>query len=184
MKRPTELSNPISRWVSFLLNNGWRPNISKRNLTMKYTQKAQEDISSLPDIEQELIKVISKEHKSRSRNQKTTRAFYSLIQYCPDRFRDERINVGLVIASDLNEICVQTIEDFSRVLRLFQDTNIENLKICLTSCKNIIQSLANVDHLHEFIKTRANDIQLTPPRLLKIRKLGSDFDILYKNLVE
>ena len=48
------------------------------------------------------------------------KGFYSVIQYCPDRFRAEAINVGLVLLClDPHAVRVQMTRKFDRVCRLF-----------------------------------------------------------------
>ena len=48
------------------------------------------------------------------------RGFYSVVQYCPDRFRAEAVNVGLVLLClDPHGLRVETIGRYDRVRRLF-----------------------------------------------------------------
>lgn len=119
------------------------------------------------------------------------KAFYSIVQYCPDRFRAEVVNVGLVLlCPETKKIRVQMTNDFRRARRFFRKTNagIDHLKLSLDSMKNRIDN-SNADlntyiGLMVFAGTRANDLHMTEPRLIKVKNLDADFDSLYDQLVE
>ena len=61
------------------------------------------------------------------------RAFYSVVQYCPDRFRAEAVNVGLVLLCiEPHGLRVRMGVKHNRVRKLFavSPTGLTNLKAC------------------------------------------------------
>jgi len=120
-----------------------------------------------------------------------TRGFYSVVQYCPDRFRAEAVNVGLVLLClDPHGVRVETIGRHDRVRRLFGigGAALKNLKLATRGLKNRIEAAAmdlrtDAD-LAAFAASRANDLRLTEPRLAKIGELDRDFERLFSELVE
>ncbi len=119
------------------------------------------------------------------------RSFYSVIQYCPDRFRAEAVNVGLaMLCPDPHEVRVAVISRYNRVQKLFgvRGEELKNLKLATLRLKNRIESangeLRTDEDLACFAATRANDLRLPEPRLAKVADLDDDFERLYSKLVE
>ncbi len=119
------------------------------------------------------------------------RGFYSVVQYCPDRFRAEAVNVGLVLLClDPHGVRVETIGRYDRVRRLFGigGAELKNVKLATRGLKNRIEAAAmdlrTDEDLAAFAASRANDLRLTEPRLAKIGKLDQDFERLFFELVE
>jgi len=119
------------------------------------------------------------------------RGFYSLVQYCPDRFRAETVNVGLVVLSlEPHAVRVRMARNFKRLRRCFSIGHPakEDLSLMFDGMASRIESGADgfrsSDDLAAFASTRANDLRLTEPRLMKIEDLEKDFEELYKALVE
>ncbi len=119
-----------------------------------------------------------------------TKCYYSLIQFCPDRRRAECVNIGLVLMKpELRRIIkVRLTKDFSRVRCLFGtgDDGISRISFSAESMKNRLLNtgeIITVTDLEKFAATRANDLQLTPPRMAKIEDFDSDFERLFKDLV-
>lgn len=116
------------------------------------------------------------------------RAHYSVIQYCPDRGRDERLNVGLVVITDcerlLAKVSPQSMPRVSATFGLNDDATFNALWAAESTVYRIIEDVRTLDELKEFAVTRANDIRLTIPRLCKIDDLDADFDRLFAELVE
>jgi hypothetical protein len=119
------------------------------------------------------------------------RGFYSVVQYCPDRFRAEAVNVGLVLlCADPHALRVKMTGNYDRVRKLFaiskQDLN--NLKFStrgLTSrIENSADELRTSEDLAAFAASRANDLLLTEPRLAKLVNFDEDFERLFAQLVE
>jgi len=117
------------------------------------------------------------------------RGFYSLVQYCPDRFRAEAVNVGLVLLClDPYGLRVDTISRHDRVRRLFGigRPELKNLKLAAEGLRNRIESgdIRTQEDLASFAASRANDLRLTEPRLANIEDLSQDFARLFSELVE
>src|SRR5690349_5536621 len=118
------------------------------------------------------------------------RGFYSLVQYCPDRFRAETVNLGLVLLCiDTQETRVRIIPNNGRVRNLFDVTKAElkNLKLATDGLQSRIEKSADEfkseEDLIAFATSRANDLRLTEPRLTKIDDVSKDFERLFKKLV-
>ena len=119
------------------------------------------------------------------------RGFYSLVQYCPDRFRAEAVNVGLVLLCvDPHVVRVKMTGKYDRVRKLFAigKSDLKNLKVSTHGlvCR-IEQSageLRTSEELATFASTRANDLRLTELRLAKLDNIDDDFERLFAQLVE
>jgi hypothetical protein len=119
------------------------------------------------------------------------RAFYSVVQYCPDRFRAEAVNVGLVLLClDPHAVKVQMTSNHSRVGKLFAIARpeLKNLSLSTSGLKSRIENSAeefqSSEDLAAFAASRANDLRLTEPRLAKVDNLEKDFERLFAQLVE
>jgi hypothetical protein len=120
-----------------------------------------------------------------------SRGFYSVVQYCPDRFRAEAVNVGLVLLCiDPHAVRVEMTSNHDRVRRLFAigKPDLKNLKVStqgLTSrIENSADELRTSEDLAAFAASRANDLRLTEPRLAKLDNIEDDFERLFAQLVE
>lgn len=120
----------------------------------------------------------------------THRAFYSLVQYCPDRFRAEVVNVGLVLLClNPHEVRVKMTTKRDRVRKLFAVARpeLENLKVAMHGLQSRIENSANqfrtMEDLAAFAASRANDLRLTEPRLAKLENMDADFERLFASLV-
>jgi hypothetical protein len=112
---------------------------------------------------------------------------YSLIQYCPNRFRAEAVNVGLaVVCSDSKRLRVRLTTQFDRAQRLFgiSKSEIDNLKLAAKAIQNRIEKLQTHEELSAFACSRANDLRLTTPRIAKIKDVDADFERLFSDLVD
>ena len=119
-----------------------------------------------------------------------TRGFYSVIQYVPDRFRAEAVNLGLVLlCPDPHSLRFRLSTTFDRVERLFRtnDSELANLKLSVQSMHarlaSLTTTLRTVDELTVFAASRGNDIRLTEPRLAKLESIDADFERLFASLV-
>jgi hypothetical protein len=119
------------------------------------------------------------------------RGFYSVVQYCPDRFRAEAVNVGLVLLClEPHGVRVRMTSHHDRVRRLFAVTSAElkNLKLATHGLTSRIEKstdeLQTADDLAAFAASRANDLRLTEPRLAKLETIDEDFERLFSELVE
>ena len=119
------------------------------------------------------------------------RAFYSVVQYCPDRFRAEAVNIGLVLLSlEPHALRARTTSNYSRVKKLFSASGIDlkNLKLSAHWFTDRIEQSAEEflteKDLAAFVASRANDLRLTEPRLAKIADIDDDFERLFSELVD
>lgn len=119
------------------------------------------------------------------------KAYYSIMQYCPDRFRAEAVNLGLVMLSpDPHEVRVELVRRYSRIQKLFGigGDELKSLKRTASNLKHRIElangELYTDEDLASFAASRANDLRLTPPRLAKVGDLSMGFDRLFDELVE
>lgn len=119
------------------------------------------------------------------------RGFYSVVQYCPDRFRGEAVNVGLVLLStEPHAVRVRMASNFDRVRKLFAMGKPE-LKDLRLSAQGFIRrieliagELRTSEDLAAFAASRANDLRLIEPRLAKLSNIDGDLDRLFAQLVE
>lgn len=119
------------------------------------------------------------------------RGFYSVVQYCPNRFRAETVNVGLVLLCvDPHALRVRMTGNHERVRKLFAvgRPELKNLKLSthgMTSrIEKSVDELRTVEDLAAFAGSRANDLRLTEPRLAKLDDIDGDFERLFAQLVE
>jgi hypothetical protein len=118
------------------------------------------------------------------------RGFYSVVQYCPDRFRAEAVNVGLVLLClDPHAVRVRMSSNHDRVKKLFTiaKPELQNLKLSTHGLASRIETsvgeLRTVEDLAAFAASRANDLRLTEPRLAKLEDIDADFERLFSQLV-
>lgn len=119
------------------------------------------------------------------------RGFYSVVQYCPDRFRAEAVNVGVVLLCvDPHAVRVRMTRNHDRVRRLFSISKpeLKNLKLSTHGLSSRIEKstdeLRTPEDLAAFAASRANDLRLTEPRLAKLDDIETDFERLFVQLVE
>ncbi len=119
------------------------------------------------------------------------RAFYSIVQYCPDRFRAEAVNIGLVLLClEPHGVRAKTTSNYSRVRKLFaaSGADLKDIKLSVQWFTERIEQSAEEflteKDLANFAASRANDLRLTEPRLAKIENIDVDFDRLFTKLVE
>lgn len=119
-----------------------------------------------------------------------TSGYYSLIQFCPDRFKAEAVNIGLVfICAHRNIVLIRTIKELSHLIRIFKldDSDLISLPITIQNFVDRIKSLdadqLTIDGFTTFAQSRANDIRLTNPRLTVFHDVDLEFDNLFNRLI-
>lgn len=119
------------------------------------------------------------------------RGFYSVVQYCPDVFRDEAVNVGLVLLRiEPHELRVRMTNHYQRVKKLFgtPSDEVKNLKLSVhgmtSRIEKSVEELKTAEDLAAFAASRGNALRLTEPRLAKLDDFEADFDRLFAKLVE
>jgi hypothetical protein len=118
------------------------------------------------------------------------RGFYSVVQYCPDRFRAEAVNMGLVLLRlEPHAVRVRMTGKYDRVRRLFaiSKAELKNLSLSISALESRIENSAEdfctAEDLAAFAASRANDLRLTEPRLAMVENLEADFERLFSKLV-
>ena len=117
----------------------------------------------------------------------SNRAFYSIIQYCPDRFRAETVNVGLILFQNHEGTLVKYKVDRKRIREFLgtSEPEFDQMIIALDGIMSIADQIESQDELEDLARTRANDIRLTKPRLVKIGDdMISEMERLFLELVE
>jgi len=117
------------------------------------------------------------------------RAFYSVVQYCPDRFRAEAVNVGLLLyCEEPRFLRIRIVDNHRRMRRVFGISG-KTLATVRLSEQNLLhrinekgEDVATLDELKAFIATRANDLRLTEPRLAMVSDVEADFARLFAQL--
>ncbi len=118
------------------------------------------------------------------------KGYYCIIQYCPDLSRMEAANIGVILfCPEVRFIRAKTAAGNDRLRRFFgpEPRDWERIALIKSSVEKRLESdagafrtLADLEH---FRQTRANDIQLTPPRSLLVEKPESELDRLFELLV-
>lgn len=121
---------------------------------------------------------------------KPNKAYYCLIQYCPDRSRLEAANIGvLLFCPEKLFLQARTSRDNARIRHFFGSEGHDWKRI--NSFKKGLEERLEVEHskiqsledLEKFVATRANEFQITPPRPLKVLRPEEELDVLFKELV-
>lgn len=121
---------------------------------------------------------------------KTTKGYYSLIQFCPDLSRLEAANVGVVLfCPEPHFLEVRMAEENSRIQRFFgRDafdwSRINSYKLGIKERLEIEgKDFRGPDDLKNFAQRRGNSIQLTAPRPITVRNAGRDLEELFEEVV-
>src|SRR4051794_10632054 len=101
-----------------------------------------------------------------------TRGFYSVVQYVPNRFRAEAVNVGLVLLRlEPHSLGVRMTDNYDRARRLFRigQRELRNLEQSISGLRNRIgrgiEEFRTEEALADFAASLANDLRMTKPRL-------------------
>jgi hypothetical protein len=114
------------------------------------------------------------------------RGYYSLIQFFPDASRLEGANVGVIVYSSAeNRLQVRMSRSNQRIRKFFGNQNWNLVSRAKAAIVGQLQSqlFLSVQDLESYISKRANAIQLTPPRPMRISNLEADADRLFERLV-
>src|SRR5437764_1282370 len=116
--------------------------------------------------------------------------YYSLIQYCPDPSRLEAANVGVLLFSPKHcFLKALTARSNSRIRRFFGDKGHDGVR--LNSFKKGLEerieaenaNIHTLDDLKRFVHSRAGQLQLTPPRYMRVVDPERDLRQLFDELV-
>ena len=121
---------------------------------------------------------------------KPSRGYYSIIQYCPDLGRCEAANVGvLLFCPERHFLKAVTSRNNRRIARFFGSTGHDSVRI--TTLKRGLEDrvqkessgIKTVDDLQRFIALRANLLQFTPPKPMRVSDPEKDLAVLYEELI-
>lgn len=121
---------------------------------------------------------------------KPSKGYYCLIQYCPDLGRLEAANVGVLLFSpEPHFIKALTSRNNQRIIRFFGSeghdwSRIDAFKKGLEDRIGIEgPEIRTVEQLERFIGQRANLLQITPPRPMKVIDPETDLEELFKEFI-
>jgi hypothetical protein len=120
------------------------------------------------------------------------KGYYSVIQYNPDRSRSEAANVGVVIfVPGTNEpLLVRNSDQLSRVRTFFKpDANRvwqidDAIKANMNRLLRDQAEYRSLEDFEQYVNTLANDIRMTPPRVIAVNNPADEIERLFRELVE
>ena len=119
-----------------------------------------------------------------------SKGYYCVVQFIPDLSRAESANIGvLLFVPERQFFAVRLARDNARVRHFFgvAGDDLKRLTEFKRSFAKRVEverlSLESVEQLNKFIDTRANQIQLTSPRFIKVDDCKSKVDSLFQELV-
>jgi hypothetical protein len=116
------------------------------------------------------------------------KGYYSLIQYCPDPSRLEAANVGvLLFCPALRFVKARLAENNRRIDKFFghQDWDLVKAQKQAIVERLIVDAahFRTLEDLQDYAGRRANEIQLSPARPLKVRNVEEELEGLFQRLV-
>jgi hypothetical protein len=112
--------------------------------------------------------------------------YYSLIQFSPDPSRLEAVNIGVVVySSNEGKLSLQISRSNRRIRKFFGDQDWRFLKSAKAAIANQLRNgyFRSVEDLEAYIAKRANAIQLSTLRPMRISDIQQDVMDLYERLV-
>jgi hypothetical protein len=115
--------------------------------------------------------------------------YYSVLQYCPDLGKFEAANIGVLLfcpeTGFLKGVTTRTNQRVAHFFGREHDTKkLNSLK------RGIVERLANeegriktVEDLKRFIALRANQVQITPPRSIRVEDPERDLAALFEEVI-
>lgn len=119
-----------------------------------------------------------------------TKGYYSIVQFCPDLARREKVNIGVVLlVPERAFLQARMVSDNERVKHFF-GTSGDDAKM-LTEFKKSFAARIEAEHggittvesFKKFIDTRGNQIHLTEPAFVKVRECQETTNSLFGQLV-
>ena len=118
------------------------------------------------------------------------RGYFSLIQFCPDASRLEAANVGVVLlCPELGFLEARTSRGNARVRRFFGPDAFHPVGLNMAKqsfvrrLKVEWEGVPTVEQFQHFVDTRANELQLTAPRPVKVFDPACELQRLFDQLV-
>lgn len=119
------------------------------------------------------------------------KAWYSLIQYCPDHSRLESVNVGVVLlCPDAGFLQSRMSSKVERVRKFFGSAGPDSQQ--LKTMRDMLEKrftfeapqIATLEKFEHFRHTLANELVITPPRSIALQHPNATLDELFEELVE
>lgn len=121
---------------------------------------------------------------------KPEKGYYSVIQYCPDLSRFEAANIGvLLFCPESGFLKALTSRNNERIIKFFgrEGHDWKRVQAFKKGIEERLQkersSLRTLDDLQQFIAMRANLIQISDPKPMKVFDPKKDLEELFKKLV-
>jgi len=114
------------------------------------------------------------------------KGYYSLIQFSPDPSRLEAVNIGVVLYSlSERKLLIRISRSNQRIRKFFGNQDWRFLNRAKAAIANRLRSeyFPSLEDLEAFISRRANAIQLTAPRPMRISEIQQDVQNLFDRLV-
>jgi hypothetical protein len=112
--------------------------------------------------------------------------YYSLIQFFPDPSRLEGVNIGVAIYSTPEKrLLVRMNRSNQRIRKFFGNQDWKFINHAKRAIANQLrnQPFPSVSDLNDYISRRANAVQLTPPRPMRVCDIKADLERLFDQLV-
>ena len=117
------------------------------------------------------------------------RGFYCVVQYQPDRFRREGVNVGVIVVDeDKPTMRRRFIESTERIRQMFPLAFVDRWKF-VAACRALWMRVAEIarseEAVRDFIKKEGSSaLVLLPPLRVAIEDVDAEVDRLFEELVE
>jgi len=113
------------------------------------------------------------------------KGFYCVIQFRPNAFREEGVNVGVVVG-DGARVCVMTARSNEHVKRVFHrqtydDARLASAKAALA--RRIEQEVSNIDAMRAFISKEAGQLAVLDPRPAVVQDVDLECGRFFVDLV-
>jgi hypothetical protein len=114
--------------------------------------------------------------------------FYCVVQFQPDRFRREGVNVGVIVVAERDrEIRLCFAATTERVRCMFPRFSIDDRRFATTT-RALARRLLEVDRTEEgvrgFIKKESSQLVIFSPMRANIEDIDATLDRLFKQLVD
>lgn len=116
------------------------------------------------------------------------KGYYSLIQFCPDPSRLEAVNIGvLLFCPELQFLRPRLSRSNDRIRRFFGHQDWSLIKAQKDAIAGRLEvelgRFRTLDDLQDYITRRANNVQITPTRPMKVRDPAADLERLFEELI-
>ena len=113
--------------------------------------------------------------------------FYCVVQFQPDRFRREGVNVGVIVVDENDRmIRLRFDETNQRARRMFPGLQIDDRRLA-AAMRALARRILEVDRTEEgvsdFIKKESSQLMIFPPMRVSIDDVDATLDRLFKEFV-